>query len=211
MGEDAEVTLALAGLIGLAPQRRAEQALVPAEGALRLPALTVHPLVPAVLRLLAEPLDHLPAVARQRPFPPAVAAVQRDQSRADAQFFAAVAVALLAVERGVGQHPVVADAQRRLGHDGTQLRRVVGRPKAHAGTGEEVAGCVAGDGQLGPQPGVMLAAGTLEEVARGVPALQAGGIDGGGRLVGDPAAFLGARAGLEEEQDVLPFFSLLAA
>jgi hypothetical protein len=70
-----------------------------------------------------------------------------------------------------------------------------------------VAGCIAGNGQLGPQPAVLLAAGTLEEVARRVAAVQAGGIDGGRRLVRDQATFLGARGGLEEEQDELPFFS----
>jgi hypothetical protein len=116
-------------------------------------------------------------------------------------------VALFAVEGGVRQHPVVADAQRRLGHDRAELRRVVGRAEADGGPGQEVAARLAGDGQLGPQPGVVLATGPLEEVARGVPALQAGGIDGGGRLIRDQAAFPGARGGLEEEQDELPFLS----
>jgi hypothetical protein len=40
-----------------------------------------------------------------------------------------------------------------------------------------------------------------------VAALQAGGIDGGLRLLADQAAARGARGGLEEEQDELPFFS----
>ncbi len=60
MGDYAEVTFPRAGLIRLAPQCRAEEPLVPREGALRLPALAVHPLVPAAARLLAEPPDHLP-------------------------------------------------------------------------------------------------------------------------------------------------------
>jgi hypothetical protein len=54
--------------------------------------------------------------------------------------------------------------------------------------------------------GRLLAAGPLEEVLGGVTALQAGGIDGGLRLVTDQAALLGARGGLEEEQDEVPFF-----
>jgi hypothetical protein len=50
-------------------------------------------------------------------------------------------------------------------------------------------------------------AGALEEVVGGVAAFQAGGIDGGLGLGPDQAALLGARGGLEEERDDLPFFS----
>ena len=84
---------------------------------------------------------------------------------------------------------------------------VVGGAEADPRPGEEVAGGVAGDGQLGPQPGTVLAAGAIEEVAGGVPALQAGGIDGRRRLGADQAAFLCAHGGAEEEDDELPFFS----
>jgi hypothetical protein len=38
-------------------------------------------------------------------------------------------VALLAVERRVAEHPVVSNGQGRLGHDGAELRRVVGGPR----------------------------------------------------------------------------------
>src|SRR3954454_5210876 len=76
MGEHAEVTLALAGLVRLAPQRRVQQALVPAEGALGLPALAVDAPVPAALGLLAEAPGHLPPVARLRPLAPVAAPVQ---------------------------------------------------------------------------------------------------------------------------------------
>jgi hypothetical protein len=207
MGQHAEITLLFTRCIGLAAQRRAEKSFVPTEGALRLPALSVDALVPAALCLLAETLHHLPTVARLWPLPTLVPSVDRDHRRADAQFFAAVAVALLAVEGRIAQHSVVTDRQRCLSHHRTQLRRVVGRPEADGRSGQQGAGGVAGDGQLGPQPGVMFAAGALEEVARGVPALQAGGIDGSGRLLRDQAAFLAARGGLVEEQDELPFFS----
>jgi hypothetical protein len=94
-----------------------------------------------------------------------------------------------------------------LGQGGAELRGVVGRAVPDGGRGEEVAPGVADDGELGPQPGAVLAAGALEEVARGVAALQAGGIDGGRRLVADQAALLGAHGGLEEEEDEPPFLS----
>ena len=51
----------------------------------------------------------------------------------------------------------------------------------------------------------------LEEVAGGVPALHPGGVHGGGRLVTDQAALLGARGGAVAEGDELPFFSSLWA
>jgi hypothetical protein len=70
-----------------------------------------------------------------------------------------------------------------------------------------VARRIAGDRQLGPQPGAVLAVGPLEEVAGGVPALQAGGIDGRRRLLADQTALSCARGGAVDEQDELPFFS----
>src|SRR6476659_6019730 len=88
MGQHAEVTLALAGSVGLAAQGRAEQPLVPGEGALGLPALSVDAPVPAAFGLLAEAPDHLAAVARPGPLPPPVAPVQRDHRRTDLQLFA---------------------------------------------------------------------------------------------------------------------------
>jgi hypothetical protein len=56
------------------------------------------------------------------------------------------------------------------------------------------------------------ALGTLEKVAGGVPALHAGGIDGGRRLGADQTVLSCARGGAVEEQEELPFFkSRLAA
>jgi hypothetical protein len=91
--------------------------------------------------------------------------------------------------------------------DGAKLGGVVTRAEADGGRGEEVTGGVAADGELHPRLGAELLAGALEEVARGVAALQAGGIHGSLRLVPDQAAVLGAHGGLEEEQDELPFFN----
>jgi len=212
MGEHAQVTLALARRIRLAPQGRAEQPLVPREGALRLPALPVDAPVPAAPWLLAEAPDHLAAVARLGPLAPAVAPVQRDHRRADAQILPAKAVALLTVECRVAEHPVVTDRQGSLGHDRAELRRVVGGAEADPRRREEVAGRLAGDRQLRPQAGVVPAVSTLEEVTGGVPALQAGGIDGGRRPGADQAVRLCVRGGAVEEQDEFPFFkSRLAA
>ncbi len=121
-------------------------------------------------------------------------------------------MALLAVERRVAEHTVVTDRQRSLGHDGVELWRIVGGAEADPRRGEEVAGRIAGNGQLGPQSGGVLAVGPFEEGAGGAPALQAGSIDGRRRLLADQTALLCVRGGAVEEQDELPFFnSLLAA
>src|SRR5579872_2423980 len=109
MGKYTQIAFARTRGIGLTPQGRAQQTLVPREDTFRLPTLTVHPPIPAVLRPLAKSPHHLPTVAGLRPPPPLVPAVQGDHRRADAQLLPAEAVALLAVERRVGQHPVVAD------------------------------------------------------------------------------------------------------
>src|SRR3954464_5624508 len=67
------------------PQGRAHQPLVPREPALDLPPLAEHPGGTRAPRLLAEPPDHLTAVASLRPPAARVAAVQRDHRGADAQ------------------------------------------------------------------------------------------------------------------------------
>ena len=211
MGKHTQVALPLTRGVGLAPQGRAEQTLVPREDALRLPTLPIDPSIPTLLRSLAESLHHLPPVTSLRPLPPLVPPVQRDHRRADTQVLPAIAVALLAVERRVGQHPVVADHQRCLGQKGAELRRIVGGTEADGSRGKKVTPGIAGHGQLGPQPGVVLAVGPFEEVAGGVPALHAGGIDGRRRLWADQTALLCARGGAMEEQDELPFFSSLLA
>src|SRR4051794_41903756 len=66
MRQDTQIALPLPGGVRLTPQRRAQQALVPRERALRLPALPVD--------RLGEALLHLPAVARLGPLPPLIAA-----------------------------------------------------------------------------------------------------------------------------------------
>ncbi len=207
MGQHAEVTFALSGGVGLAAQRRIQQPFVPREGALGLPALAVDPLMPAPLRLLAEALDHLPAVARLGPLAAPVAAVERDHGGADTQALAAQPVVLLAIEGGIAQHPVPGHAQRRLPHGRAELRGVVAGADGDGGGGEEMAGRIADDSQLRPGPARQLPAGPLEEVLGSVPALQAGGIYGGLGPLANQAAVLGARGGLEEEADDLPFFS----
>jgi hypothetical protein len=117
----------------------------------------------------------------------------------------------LGIERGVGQHPVPGDDQGRLGHHRGELRGVVGRAGADTRPGEEVAGGIDRDRELGPQAGGVLLAGPLEEVPGGVPALQPGAIDRGGRLVADQAAVGCGRGGAVEEDDGLPLLSSRAA
>lgn len=180
---------------------------MPREGGLHLPSLAEHPAVAAAFGLLAEPLDHLPPVPSLGPLAAMPPGIQRDYGGPDPEAFAAIAVMTFTIERGVGQHPIPGDGQRGLGHDRAQLRGIVGRAGGHGGPGEEVAPRIAGDGQLGPQPGGVLASGSLEEVARGASALQSGPIDRRCRRIGDQAAVLCGRGGTQKEDDVGPPFS----
>src|SRR5690242_20048766 len=121
VGEDAELTFPLAGLVRLGPEGAPEPPLVPAEGGFGLPALAVHPTVATTPGLLTEPLDHLPAVSGLRPLAAPAAAVQWDDGGPHPKVLPAVSVVLLRVERGVGQHPVPGDGQGRRGHDPREL------------------------------------------------------------------------------------------
>src|SRR5262249_20847740 len=153
-----------------AAEGRAEQALVPREGALHLPALAVL--------AAAEAPPHLAAVAPLGPPPPLAPAVHRDDGRADAELLAAQPVGVLGVEGGVGQEPVPGGVPPR-GYDGLgELGRVVTRPGADDGGGKQVALRVAGGGELGVAAAAVPLALAQYEVAGGVAALQPGGIDG---------------------------------
>jgi hypothetical protein len=207
VSQDPEVTLPLSGGIRSAAEGTPEPPLVPAERGLGLPPLAVHPAVARPPRLLPEPLDHLPPVRGLGPLPAPPAAVERDHGGPHPEVLPAVPVVGLAVERRVGQDPVPGDGQGRLGHRRAELRGVVGRAGADGRPGEEVAGGVAGDRQLGPEPGGVLPPGPLEVVPRRVPALQPGAVDRGRRLRADQAAVSCGRSGAQEEADDLPFFS----
>src|SRR4051812_41066102 len=90
VGQDPEPALSRSGRVRPGTEGAPEPPLVPAERGLRLPPLAVHPAVPAPLRLLAEPLDHLPPIPGLRPLPAPPAAVQRDDGRPDAEFLPGV-------------------------------------------------------------------------------------------------------------------------
>jgi len=179
---------------------------MPRERRFDLPALAIDPAMTRALRLRSESSDHLSPIAGPRPFAALAPAVERDDGGPDAEGVPTVAVVGFAVECGIGQDPIPRDHQGRLGHDRAELRGVVGRAGGDGCPGEEVAGRVDGDGELGPESRGVLAARPFEEVARGVAALQAGAVDGGGRRRADQAAIRCGRSGAGEEADDLPFF-----
>jgi hypothetical protein len=111
------------------------------------------------------------------------------------------------IEGGVGQHPVPKDQQGRQEQDRGELRRIVGRAERDGSPGNEVRMGIEGGGQLGPTLGRVLALGAGDEVSGGVAAIQAGGIDGDGGLLGDQFGFECGRDGALEEVDEDPPFS----
>src|SRR5579862_8550128 len=114
---------------------------------------------------------------------------------------------LLAVKGRIAQDTVPTHDQRSLVQRWGKLRVVVAGSGTDGGRRDEVAGSVADDGELGPQPGAVLLARPLEEVRGSVLAFQAGRVDGRLRLLGDQAAVLSAHGGLDEEENDRPFFS----
>lgn len=125
----------------------------------------VHAVVPTTLGLLVEPLDHLPPVADLRPLPAPVAAVQWNDRGPHPEALLAVPVVLLAAERRVGEQPVPGDDPGRLGQDLAALEGVAGRTDGDGRHGEEVARLVRDEGEFGLEPGGVVLAGPLEEVA----------------------------------------------
>ena len=187
-------------------QRAAEPPLVSAECALGLPPLAVYPLVTGALGARAEVPSHLgPVAARWHPVVPA--RVDRDHRRADAQALAREPVVVLGVERGIGQHPIPEDQQRRQQQDRSELRGIVGRAECDRGTGDEVGVRIDRSGQLGPTACGVLAFGTGDEVSGGVTAVETGGIDGDGGSFGDQLALDRGRNGAFEEVEEAPPFN----
>ena len=120
MCEHTEEALACAAVVGAAEQGAAESAFVPAEGALGLPPLAVHPLVPAPLLAGAEVTGHLGTIRPvRRAFVPA--GVDRNHTGPDPQTHPCEPVVLFGIECGIGQHPVPGDAQRGQQECGCEL------------------------------------------------------------------------------------------
>jgi hypothetical protein len=196
MGQYPEVALALPGRIGPRPQRRPQQPLVPAEGALHLPPLPV--LAPV------EPAAHLPAVLTPRPLPAPAPAVDRDDGGADGVIDATEFVVAFGVVGGVRQDAVPADLRHLVDEVGEQ-GGLVGRADADLGGGDEVALRVAGDRQQDVPPHAVALALAAGVVGRGVAAVQAGAVDGGLGALADQAAQAGAAQGLPLEPADPPF------
>ena len=191
--------------------RAAEPALVSTEGDLDLPPLAEHALMPGARRPGSEPARHLGTVPPAR-FAVVTARVDRDHAGADAEGLTGEPVVRFGIERGIGQHPVPGEAQGGQEQDQRELRGIVGRAGGHRGPGEEVGMRVGRNRQLGPGAGRVFALGSGDEVPRRVPAIQPGGSDGDGRLLGDQAALGSRRDGpFEEVEEDPPFRSRASA
>jgi hypothetical protein len=207
MGQYTEVAFSFTRGVRSAAQRTAQSAFVTRERRFHLPALAEHTTVLRSLRLLPKSLHHLTTVLRLRPLAALAPTVQGNQRRPDLKLLAAITMMGFTVEGGIGQQAVPVHGQGRLGHDRTQLRRIVGRAGGHRSPGNEVTGGIHGDGELGPEPRGVATPGPLEKVSRGVTALQARAVDGDRRRFTDQAAFDCGRGGTMEEANNLPFFS----
>lgn len=175
------------------------------KGALDLPPLAEHPLVPVARLARTEVPGHLGAVLAAR-LTVVAARVDRDHRGADPQIRACEPVMRLGIECGVGQHTVPGDAQRGQQKNGCKLGRIVGRTGGDGGPGNEVRVGIDGGSQLGPTLGRVLALGSGDEIARGVTAVETGGVDGDGGGFGDQFGLECGRDGALEEVDEAPPF-----
>jgi hypothetical protein len=211
VGQHAEVALTRTAVVGTPGHGAAEPALVSAERALDLPPLAEHALVPGARRPGPESAGHLGTI------PPArlalmTARVNRDHAGPDAEHLTREPVVGFGVERGIGQHPVPGQTQRRQEQDRRELWGIVGRAGGHRGPSEEVGMGVGRDGELGPRAGRVFALGPGDEVPRRVPAIQPGCIDGDGWDVRDQARIDSGRDGpFEEVEEDPPFRSRASA
>ena len=117
MGKDAQDQLALLGSGPACGECRAEAALVPAEGALCMPAL--------MIQRLWEAAAHLAPVGGAWPAPSPVAGVQLDHSSSHPEFFSAEPVVLLGVVARIRQRRLDREQRRRLPHRGRKVGRVL--------------------------------------------------------------------------------------
>jgi hypothetical protein len=205
MGQHAQEDLLLLDRPLARTQRRAETPLAPREHALGLPALAIEA-PSATLPPPPEVTLHLPAVARLRPTPTGVAAVQGEQSQPDVLFLATPLVLMLPVIAAVPQQGVQRTALLGLPHGGAQLRGVLAGAFADVGGQVQVAVDFDDGRQFRPGKTFVPLALAPDEVAADVTGFQAGGVDGAPGPLGNQAACLGLADGGREE-GIDPFFS----
>ena len=164
------------------------------------------PPVTAPPRPPAEAFLHLAAVFRLGLTPAGVAAVQGEHRGSGSS--AAPGRRRDYVRRRSRCRPTACptrSARPRAGR-GLKLRRVLAGALADVGRQEQMAGRLQHRRQLGPGQAAATLALPPDEVAAAVPALVAGGVNGGPRLGRDQAAILRRADGLAEE-GIDPFFS----
>ena len=196
MREHAEMNFGLLRVSGPTPEARSQSPFEPRDRALDLRPL-------AVLKF-GKPPVHLSAV---RSFCPAAStsSVQRDNRASNAQVLSGVGVVVFGVVAAVAQQRVQRATPARGAGRGLELRRILAGALADVGRQEQVAGRLQHGGQLGPGQAAVALPLPPDEVAAAVPALVAGGVDGGPRLGRDQAALLGLANRLREEC-IDPFF-----
>jgi len=169
MREHAEMHFGLLRVPGAASEARSQPSFEP-----RYRALNLRPL--AVFEF-GKPPVHLSAVLRTGPAP-ATASVQRDNRAANAQLAPGVGVVMFGVVASIGQHTVnpqtTTGTVQYRGEQGGILTRAVGDQNF----GEQMAGVMAGQRQLGPATqGIAFLAGTPSIMRRAMPGFQTRGID----------------------------------
>lgn len=198
---NAQSDFGLSGRVRAASQRRTEAPLVLRNSALAVPAMAIHPMRKAT--------SHLAAVFRFGPAAACVAAVERNDCRANTEFLPRQSVVVFCVIPGVCQQTCDGKATAGLPKTGGKLRGISAGAVAQRGAGPQIRRRVTHHGQLGP--------GTPDEwtkrlsandvVGRDVMVVQPGGVDTDLGLRFDQAACVGNAENGVEEGIESPFFS----
>ena len=133
------------------------------------------------VKLFREGQTHLTPVRRPRyAARMGSARVDRNDGRADAEFFAAQFVKRFGIVRGVGEHAAGPKTLSGLPDRGRKESRVVARAASQHDAGDDMGAIVADEGGLNPGPMGLAASGlALKKVAADVVGIPAGAVERG--------------------------------
>ncbi len=170
MGQNAEEAFTYLSRVLASPQDRSQSAFVTRDDTLGMRAVRIY-----------KPMKvsfHLATVFAFGPSSTAAALVERNDGRADAEFFAAETMIVLGIVTGIGEQAIPVEVLGGLPHGGRKLRRILAGSRRNQCGGDQVCAGVTDEGEFGPSaPPKTPIAHTRYVVGAGVGRSHPGGID----------------------------------
>jgi len=204
MGQHPIVTFNFSLLRAACGQALAQDTLVLAETALRMPTLAI-----ASLR---KRFIHLPTIGGGR-FAAGVSpsGIQRKHRLRNAQFFPSQDMVGFGIKTGVAVQAVQRQTPNGLSNDRSKFRRVIGGPRSDRSPRDQVRGVMHHGGQFGPRTIPFGALPTTQKMNTDIVVGQSRRVDAGTRSLVDQAAAAGLRTNLLQQAVKSPFFSSRAS